>query len=228
MTWRVAYSLDVLLDEINAYAPDRSKVSDGSIGDAAHASRSSDHNPWRQAGGQGVVGARDFTHDPAGGLDCDLLAALLASQLGKHPALGSGAYVIWEAQIISTDRLSEGWRSYSGSNEHRSHLHLSVGTNASDFDSRAPWDLFATKEDPMADYAEQLDTLIATVSRTERKLDKLRENTFKRDKALKTQVRALLAEARQDDRVDKSVIGRLEAIQATLDDGFADEEQPQS
>ena len=44
MAWRVARSLDVLLGQLNALAPERSKASDGSIGDAAHASRSSDHN----------------------------------------------------------------------------------------------------------------------------------------------------------------------------------------
>ena len=34
MVWRVAKSLNVLLDQINAIAPNRDKSSDGSIGDA--------------------------------------------------------------------------------------------------------------------------------------------------------------------------------------------------
>lgn len=138
MTWRVAVSLNVLLTEVNASAPRRSKASDGSIGDAAHATRSSDHNPWvKDSRGVGVVRARDFTHDPAGGLDAGALAEAIADLLGKHPALGSGAYVIWNRRIISTNRLAEGWRSYSGSNQHTSHVHISVGTSG--YDSDAQW-----------------------------------------------------------------------------------------
>lgn len=138
MTWRVARSLDVLLTEINERAPKRNKVSDGSIGDAAHASRSSDHNPWvKDASGTGVVRARDFTHDPAGGLDCNWLAAEVASLLGNHPALTNGAYVIWNRRIISTDRKGEGWRAYTGSNGHTQHCHVSVGTSG--YDTTAPW-----------------------------------------------------------------------------------------
>ena len=71
MAWRVAKSLLKLRDQINAHAPKRSKKSDGYIGDAAHASRSSDHNPWVKDGKMGVVTAADFTHDPAGGFDAE-------------------------------------------------------------------------------------------------------------------------------------------------------------
>lgn len=135
MTWRVAYSLDTLLAEINTAAPKRDKAADGSIGDAAHSARASDHNP----NVYGAVRARDFTHDPAGGLDCDDLAAHLWGRLGRHPALGSGAYIIWQRRIVSTDRLAEGWRAYTGSNPHDHHLHLSVATSPSGYDSRAPF-----------------------------------------------------------------------------------------
>jgi len=139
MTWRMAYSLEVLLAEINKAAPNRSKISDGGIGDAAHATRDSDHNPWvKDAYDVGVVRARDFTHDPVNGMDCSVLAKFLASKLGVHPALGSGAYIIWNNRIISTDRKSEGWRPYSGSNPHTKHLHLSVETSRG-YDSREPF-----------------------------------------------------------------------------------------
>lgn len=152
MTWRVARSLDQLLEEINTAAPNRSKVSDGSIGDAAHASRDSDHNPWViGVGGVGVVRARDFTHDPAGGLDCNDLATFLARKLlgldGSHPALGSGAYVIWNRRILSRDRRDEGWRPYAGSNPHDHHLHLSVATAATGYDSTTRWGWPPNKED---------------------------------------------------------------------------------
>lgn len=136
MSWRMAYSLDVLLAEINTKAPNRSKASDGGIGDAAHASRTSDHNPWvKDRDGVGVVRARDYTHDPQGGLDCNELANFLRAKLGKHPALGSGAYIIWNGRIISTNRLGEGWRKYDGANQHTKHLHLSVEI-ATGYDSR--------------------------------------------------------------------------------------------
>lgn len=150
MSWRVARALDVLRAEIDDLGPNRSTISDGSIGDAAHASRDSDHNPWViDSDGTGVVRARDFTHDPAGGLDCNELALFLAGLLGEHPAMRSGAYVIWNRRIISRDRISEGWRSYGGSNAHTAHLHLSVALDQAGYDSRAPWGWNEDKEDDM-------------------------------------------------------------------------------
>lgn len=161
MSWRVARSLDVLLGEINAAAPMRSKVSDGSIGDAAHASRSSDHNPWVIFGGQGIVRARDFTHDPAGGLDCEELATALAALIavGGHPALRSGAYVIWNRHIFSFDRRNEGWRPYTGTNPHDHHCHVSVSLDPAGFDSLLPWHVVDPKRD------ERLAKLDATRKR---------------------------------------------------------------
>lgn len=150
--YREAEALRVLLAEVNRKAPRRSKASDGWIGDAAHAARDSDHNPWVvDSRGRGVVRARDFTHDPRGGLDCNQLADFLAGLLraGTHPALGPGAYVIWNRRIISRDRIAEGWRHYSGSNAHTKHLHLSVARAAAGFDSRAAWGwLIATAAAP--------------------------------------------------------------------------------
>lgn len=134
MSWRVARTLETLRGEIDKAAPRRNKASDGSIGDAAHSSRTSDHNP----NGAGVVRARDFTHDPAGGLDCFALASHLVGLLGKHPGLRGGAYIIWQGRIISTDRLGEGWRKYTGSNPHNHHLHLSCGREG--YDSTQPYD----------------------------------------------------------------------------------------
>lgn len=133
MSWRMARSLDVALAEINASAPRRSKVSDGGIGDAAHSSRTSDHNP----NSAGVVRARDYTDDPKGGFSASAYADHVAGMLGRHPALGPGAYVIWNRRIISTARLREGWRRYTGANPHTQHVHVSVGTTG--YDSTASW-----------------------------------------------------------------------------------------
>jgi hypothetical protein len=114
MGWRVARSLDVLLGQLNALAPNRSKVSDGSIGDLSHQNRDSDHNPWY---GPGIVTARDFTHDP-GRLDCHSVAERLVAN--RDPRI---KYLIWNRYIWSP---AGGWRRYTGTNPHTSHLHLSV------------------------------------------------------------------------------------------------------
>ena len=138
MAWRVATSLNVLLEQLNAIAPHRSKISDGSIGDAAHATRDSDHNPWY---GPGIVTARDFTHDIPGGLDCHWLAAALV-----RAGDGRIKYIIWNRKIWSGGT----WRNYTGVNPHTKHLHLSVVASAAADDPR-PWNLETTQppEDDM-------------------------------------------------------------------------------
>jgi hypothetical protein len=72
--WRGAKALFRLRDQINATFPGRNKASDGLIGDAAHATRASDHNPWVIDNGVGVVTAIDITHDPMQGCDAGALA----------------------------------------------------------------------------------------------------------------------------------------------------------
>ncbi len=184
MSWRVAYSLggdskSGLLGEINAFAPGRDTASDGSIGDAAHAARTSDHNPWVTWDGVGIVRARDFTHDPDKFPGQALADALEKKMREGHPALRSGSYIIWNHRILSYDRLSEGWRPYTGSNPHEHHVHLSVSTAHSGYDSTAPWNLFE-EEDPMADYAAQLD-----------RIEKRQQNTTKALKAVVDAVEAV-------------------------------------
>lgn len=121
--WIVAESLERLRAQLNAYAPNRSKASDGGIGDAAHASRNSDHDPWLVLGGQPLVTARDFTHDPAGGLDCAKLRDSLTRARDSRIK-----YIIFNRQIISGAGGPQPWvpRPYSGVNAHEHHLHLSV------------------------------------------------------------------------------------------------------
>lgn len=143
MSWRVARSLDVLLDEVNASAPNRSKAADGSIGDTAHSARASDHNP----NAAGVVRARDFTHDPAGGFDAHVFAERVR-ELGRagHPALGPGAYVISGGEIASAT-YGWVWRDYTGSNPHDHHTHVSVATAADGYDSTRPWGVVNQEDD---------------------------------------------------------------------------------
>ena len=141
-TIRQARSLDVMLAEVNHHAPSRSIASDGGLASTAHhlQNPTSDHEP----NAAGVWRARDVTNDPAGGLDGADLARRVAAKLGKIPALGSGAYVIFNRRIISTDRLAAGWRPYDGVNPHTTHVHVSVATAAAGYDSMQPWRLWST------------------------------------------------------------------------------------
>lgn len=136
MAWRTAHAIDTLRNEVNLRWPSRSKVSDGTIGDAAHASRNSDHNPWVTVAGVGVVRAIDIT---AQGIDADAFAEHLRA-LGKagDPRLVGGGYVIWNKRIAS-ERDGWKWRRYSGANGHTKHVHLSLSQRATGFDSRASW-----------------------------------------------------------------------------------------
>lgn len=139
-SWRVAASLEVLRAELNALAPTRSTRSDGAIGDKAHRATASDHNP----NDANVVCARDFTHDPGSGADMHRISRRIVAV--RPPAL---KYVIWNRQIWSRARASEGWRRYTGSNPHTKHMHVSVGRgpdgdSTGPYDDVSPWGLLAT------------------------------------------------------------------------------------
>jgi hypothetical protein len=136
--WRMARSLERLLLEINAAFPRRSKLSDGGIGDAVHASKTSDHNPHIiSRSGERVVTARDFTHDPEGGLDCRQLADALVELRDRRIK-----YIIWQRRILSSKQQPWVWRAYSGENAHNHHLHISVDPREELYDNEAPWNLF--------------------------------------------------------------------------------------
>lgn len=135
MAWRNANASVTLVNAVNAKWPNRSKASDGTIGDAAHASRSSDHNPWVKIGSMGIVRARDIT---AAGID----AAWLAEQLrllgrSGDSRLANGGYVIFNRRITTPD--FSGWKAYTGSNPHIKHVHVSFSKTASGFDRTDGW-----------------------------------------------------------------------------------------
>jgi len=136
--WRLARAITALREEVNRQAPNRNKASDGTIGDAAHRSRDSDHNPWIEDGDTGVVSAIDITHDGAGGCSAETLAQSLQS--GRDARV---KYVIWNRRIMSSYAHNGTapwvWRNYSGSNPHTRHIHISLNSRKSDYDSTAPW-----------------------------------------------------------------------------------------
>lgn len=132
--WRLAKSLEMLRAQINALSPNRSKISDGTKGDDAHAARKSDHNP----NAAGVVQAIDLTDDEKHGVDNVALAnALLGSRDPRikyviadgKKASGAGGPSPWK------------WRPYTGANSHHHHLHISVVDKASLYDDASAWDL---------------------------------------------------------------------------------------
>lgn len=153
MAWRLAHSLAILKAEVDARWPDRSTVSDGTIGDAAHASRDSDHNPWViDDHGDGVVRARDVTAD---GIDPDWYAEHLR-QLGASGdrRLNPDGYVIWNRRIASAGHAPAWqWHPYTGSNQHTHHVHLSVTTVQAGYDSGAPWGIAGDPEEFTMDAA---------------------------------------------------------------------------
>ena len=134
MTYRLANSLVELRAALNRAAPFRSRVSDGWIGDASHASRSSDHNPWVKDGKTGVVTALDLTHDPEHGVDCNVLAEALI----RDPRV---KYVIWDRKIWAAAKAAQGWRKYTGKNPHTKHAHTSVSSKKDEYDDAKPWTL---------------------------------------------------------------------------------------
>jgi peptidoglycan hydrolase-like protein with peptidoglycan-binding domain len=137
MTWRLAKSLETLRSQVNAKWPNRSKDSDGSIGDERHQNeKTSDHNPWVKDGNTGVVTAIDITHDPKGGFDSYAFADMLLRNRDSRIKY-----------VISNRRIGSGgdgpsswtWRKYTGSNAHDHHCHISVKSSKAYYDGTQDW-----------------------------------------------------------------------------------------
>lgn len=125
MAWRPARSLEILKSQLDEAYPGWLFL--GFLGDAAHASVPSDHNP----NAAGVVTALDI--GPGGGLAIHELANRLAAS--PHPDL---------KYIISNRRIAEWqngfkWQPYGGSDPHDTHIHVSVGRGP-DGRSAPPYD----------------------------------------------------------------------------------------
>lgn len=155
MSWRVAHSLNDLAGEVNARWPERARVSDGTLGDTAHAARKSDHNP--DAGG--VVRARDITEwDPGTPRDeSDDVAEVIAETIRrrKDPRV---KYVIWRGHMFSSyatsARKAWEWGTYTGPNGHFQHVHVSVQPGATG-DVAGPWGIHPTTPTPRPPVSEE-------------------------------------------------------------------------
>lgn len=140
-SWRPAKSLETLRSQINAFAPNRSKVSDGVVGDAAHAKGKSGHNP----NAAGVVVAMDVTHDPANGMDCQSLADTLVASRDNRLQ-----YLIFNGRIINSEVQPWLWRKYTGKNQHTQHIHIEVKTTPALYDDPRPWSAVSVPAPPVA------------------------------------------------------------------------------
>jgi hypothetical protein len=129
-SWRAraapAPALLELRRQVDAKWPNRSKRSDGIMGDTSHQARKSDHN---------LGNAIDITHDPASGCDAYRLGEAFRRQMQSYPQ-GRISYVITNRQIASP-RTSWRWSRYDGPNPHTSHLHVSIKASARD--QTRPW-----------------------------------------------------------------------------------------
>lgn len=148
MDWRLARSLVVLRDEVNRAYPGRPTGSDGTIGDTAHSSRTSDHNP----NSAGVVCAIDLTEWVQNGVEMnDRLAEFLREKRDSRLK-----YVISDGRMFSSystdSRPAWQWGPYSGINAHTQHVHVSVHGA---YDDPRPWGIINTLEDWLSATAEQ-------------------------------------------------------------------------
>lgn len=128
-SWRLAKSLETLRKQINAEYPKRKKTSDGTIGDARHRAKKSDHNP----NSKGVVCAWDITEDPVNGPNLTVLNLYLM----KDPRLH---YTIYERKIYNPSIQSGKARPAKG---HEAHMHVSVRQVAKLYDDPSPWKIKA-------------------------------------------------------------------------------------
>ena len=175
--WRLARALIRLRNEMNTEYPGRDRASDGSIGDAAHAGRKSDHNP----NAAGVVRAHDFDDDIIATDDTvpfELAEHLRQLGLSGFRPLQNGGLIIYFARYCSAN-TGWAWRPYDGINAHKSHLHVSVGRDADQYDNENPWRISQLTEEPPMTKIEDVHAgvMIAIAeAREEDKQDDLRDN----------------------------------------------------
>lgn len=121
--WFSAPSLKILLNEVDTLWPNRSRASDGTIGDYAHSQSKSEHNPVKhrfgpEFGTKGSVHALDITTK-----DIDA-QRVLDAVIGDKRVW----YVIHMGKIWSkTYDWAE--RQYTGSNPHATHIHVSLAAD---------------------------------------------------------------------------------------------------
>ena len=134
-----------VLRQATALKPKRKKASDGLLPSAAHIKQSptSDHNTGF---------AVDLSHDPKHGIDC----AEIFQKLKEDKRV---KYLIFKGKIWSAERANEGDREYTGSNQHNSHLHISINDGMGK--DTSPWFWWMNAPKPINQVIASLTTLPA-------------------------------------------------------------------
>ncbi|MBN9235083.1 MULTISPECIES: peptidoglycan-binding domain-containing protein [Phyllobacteriaceae] len=203
--WRLARSLAVLRDQINALSPNRSKVADGTVGDTAHSARRSDHNP----NALGVVQAIDLTDDPSHGVDNRRLAqALLDSRDSRIK------YVIADSEIASGAAGPSPWiwRKYVGTNAHRHHVHISVADDPRLYDDASAWNLPGFDVAPAQAAKPVTKPVYPVLAKGTKGTDVERLQKLLNDKGAK-----LIVDADFGDRTERAVRAFQKAARLTVD-----------
>lgn len=111
-----------LREQFDDTYPDRDRASDGWIADARHVAKgTSDHIP---ASDSGIVRACDIDRDVSGKPKPDLMPDI-ADQLRLLAKTDKRIkYIIFDGKIASAKSVWR-WRTYTGINQHRHHMHVS-------------------------------------------------------------------------------------------------------
>jgi hypothetical protein len=119
-----------ILAEATRISPGRSTASDGTVGDAAHSARISDHNP----DSRGVVHACDVTHDTVGVRAQDRFDAHAWGEIIRARCkVGTERRVKYlvsynfglRSDVIASPNTGWAWKRQSA-RDHASHLHISI------------------------------------------------------------------------------------------------------
>lgn len=219
----LAPALVALFRQADEQWPNRSGVSDGTIGDLAHASRSSDHNP-KDPNPPGWVDAADLTEDFANGPDLPALWDHLIAT--RDPRV---KYLIYEGRIVKSYRDSAGWpawepQPYTGLNAHKQHLHISVTPEGRG--DTSPW---FPSTDPTSEEDEMTPEQAAVLASIHAEVTNIRAagiNTEARVAHIEEQLAEVAAWAR-DIRVTGINTEERVAALAALDDADLTDEQVQ-
>lgn len=144
--WRLVPAGVTLREQVNARWPNRDKASDGTIGDAAHQGRPSDHNP----DADGWVHAIDIDEDLGEPGAMRALADELVALARRGEDGGRLKNLVYEGQVASGTYASTYWQWRGSGYGHEHHLHISFTDAAERDGSPFPLDILGA-DMPLSD-----------------------------------------------------------------------------